>query len=367
MVMADTGEDAVIFCSNAGCGYAANLEKAEIARPEPPQDGVALKPLEEVHTPDVRTIEEVCEFLRVKAEEIVKTLIFLCDGKPVAVLVRGDHEINEAKLRSRLKCENLELAPDDVVLQATGSPKGFAGAIGVKAEILADYSLLAMKNFVMGGNKEDYHVRNANLERDFRVKEFADLRFATPVDRCARCGSPLEFARGIEVGHVFKLGTKYSKAMKATYLDRNGQEQLMVMGCYGIGIGRTVAACIEQNHDEKGIVWPMSVAPYHVIITPVNINDARLAGAAEEIYGALTAAGLDVILDDRDERAGVKFNDADLIGIPLRVTIGPKRIAEGRVEVRERKTGETKVLTIPEALDFIISAFRREVDIKCFE
>ncbi|MDD5233589.1 MAG: proline--tRNA ligase [Syntrophales bacterium] len=367
MVMAETGEDAVIFCSNPGCGYAANLEKAEIAGPESPGAAEAMKPLEEVHTPDVRTIEEVCAFLGVKAEDIVKTLIFVCDGKPAAVLVRGDHEINEAKLRSYLKCDSLELAADDVVLNVTGSPKGFAGAIGVKADVVADYSLMHMKNFVMGGNREDYHVRNANLERDFRVKAFADLRFATPLDRCARCGSPFEFARGIEVGHIFKLGTKYSKAMKAVYLDSDGHEQYMVMGCYGIGIGRTAAACIEQNHDDKGIIWPMSVAPYHVIITPVNVNDSGLAKASEEVYGALLARGLEVILDDRDERAGVKFNDADLIGIPLRVTIGPKRLAEGKVEVRERKSGETKVLAVPAALDYITDAFRREVDIKCFE
>jgi prolyl-tRNA synthetase len=345
MVMADSGEDAVVFCE--ACDYAANLEKAEIAKPEALNiNSAAFLPREEVSTPDVRTIEEVCGFLSVKPEEIVKTLIFTADGTPVAVLVRGDHDVNEAKVRNYLGCEALELADDDTILKVTGSPRGFAGAIGIRTRLIADYALLNMTNFVMGANRQDTHVRNVNTGRDFPLREFADLRTAKPGDACARCGKPMQFARGIEVGHVFKLGTKYSKAMRAVFLDQEGREQTMIMGCYGIGIGRTVAACIEQNHDEAGIIWPMALAPYTVIITPVNVKDEKLLEVARKLYHHLSANGFDVLLDDRDERAGVKFMDADLIGIPLRITVGPKRVAEGKVEVKSRESGEVSVLPL---------------------
>lgn len=358
MVIADTGEDMLIFCTK--CNYAANLEKAEVAKPEKAAaDPSAFLPLEAVHTPNVRTIEEVSKFLKVKPEQIVKTLIFQADGKPVAVLIRGDEEVNEAKLRSFLKCDILEMATDDIVLEVTGSPKGFAGAIGIKADIYADYSLMNMVNFVMGGNREDYHVKHANAGRDFQVKAFADLRIIRKTDPCPRCGSRLRFARGIEVGHVFKLGDKYSKAMRATYLDKNGKEQYMVMGCYGIGIGRTVAAVIEQNNDDKGIVWPMTVSPFQVIIIPVNVNDKPLSDAAENLYGAFRKRGIEVLLDDRDERAGVKFNDADLIGIPLRITLGPKKFAEGEAEVMVRKTGKTKSLKLEKIPPYVSGIVKR--------
>jgi prolyl-tRNA synthetase len=348
MVMADTGEDALIFCST--CPYAANLEKAEIARPQKQEiDPSAFKPLETIHTPNVRTIEEVSAFLGVTPGDIVKTLIFLADGKAVAVLIRGDEEVNEAKLRNYLGADSVELATDDIVLEATNSPKGFAGAIGIKADVYADFSLMNMVNVVMGANREDYHVKNANLGRDYSVKAFAYLRIIKESDSCPRCGNPVRFARGIEVGHVFKLGTKYSKAMKATFLDRDGKEKFMVMGCYGIGVGRSVAAAIEQSHDDKGIIWPMTVAPFHVVIVPVNINDKSIAEAGETLYRDLMEDGVEVLLDDRDERAGVKFNDADLIGIPVRVTLGPKSLAEGNVEVRMRKTGETRTVPVKEA------------------
>ena len=352
MVLADTGEDALAFCS--GCNYAANLEKAEIAKPDKQQiDPARFKPLETIHTPAVRTIEEVSAFLGVTPRDIVKTLIFVADNKPVAVLIRGDEEVNEAKLRNFLRADVVELATDDIVLEATNSPKGFAGAIGIKADVYADFSLANMVNVVMGANREDYHVKNANMGRDYTVKAFADLRIIKESDSCPRCGKPIRFARGIEVGHVFKLGTKYSKAMKATFLDRDGKEKFMIMGCYGIGVGRTVAAAIEQSHDNQGIIWPMTVAPFHVIIMPVNVNDKKLAEAAETLYRDLQKAGIEVLFDDRDERAGVKFNDADLIGIPVRVTIGPKSLAEGNVEVRMRKTGETRTIPVKEAETFI--------------
>jgi prolyl-tRNA synthetase len=367
MVMADTGEDAVIFCSN--CSYAANTEKAEVVKPEKVEiDKAKMLPMEEVHTPDVRTIEEVSEFLRVTPQDIVKTLVFSTDKGPVAVLIRGDEEVNEAKLRSYLKAETLELATDDIVYEVTKAPKGFAGAVGIKARVVADYSLMNMYNVVMGANKEDYHVKNVNNGRDYKVSEFADVRVIKETDPCPRCGHKLEFARGIEVGHVFKLGTKYSKTLHAAYLDKNGKEQLMQMGCYGIGVGRTVAAAIEQSHDDKGIVWPMTLAPYQVIITPVNVNDAALLKTAETIYGSLQDQGLEVILDDRDERAGVKFNDADLIGIPIRITVGPKRLAEGAVEVKLRKADQVKTVSLEDISRYVVNLVQEETAaIECFE
>lgn len=358
MVIADSGEDALVFCGS--CDYAANIEKAEVAAPEKKRiEESDHLPLEEVYTPDVKTIEEVCAFLGVPRQRIVKTLIFLADDSPVAVLVRGDEDINEAKLRNYLKCDSLELAADDIIYEVTGSPRGFAGPISIRSRIIADYSLVNMTNFVVGANKKDYHIKNVNTGRNFSVKEFADLRYVTDRDKCPRCGDPLKFIRGIEVGHVFKLGTKYSRAMKAVYLDKDGKEKYMVMGCYGIGIGRTVAAGIEQNYDDNGIIWPLSIAPFQVIITPVSMNNEAILEAAEKLYQDFSNEGIEVILDDRDERAGVKFNDADLIGIPLRVTIGTKRLAEGRVEVRIRKTGDVMILSMDEARKFVINRLLR--------
>jgi len=361
MVMADSGEDAVVFCT--ACDYAANLEKAEIAPPEKtPSVDEARLPLEEVHTPGVRTIEEVCAFLSVTPQEVVKTLTFNADGKPAAILVRGDHDVNEIKVKNVLGCDELELAMDDMILDVTGSPRGFAGAVGIRARVIADYSLINMTHCVMGANREDYHLKNASPERDFSVSAYADLRVVRAGDPCPRCAAPVRMARGIEVGHVFKLGTKYSRSMRAVYLDAAGKEQTMVMGCYGIGIGRTVAAAIEQSHDDQGIVWPMTLAPYAVIITPVNSNEETLARASESLYQALSARGVEVLLDDRDERAGVKFKDADLIGIPLRITVGPKKLAEGRVELRIRRTGEVRMLPLGEAVDGVSDLIRAELE-----
>jgi prolyl-tRNA synthetase len=294
--------------------------------------------------------------LQVAPHDVIKTLVFNADGKPVAVLVRGDEEVNEIKVKNYLRCDVLEMAMDEEIKAVAGSPRGFVGPIGIKCPVIADYSLLNRINLVAGANREDHHIRNVNFGRDVRIAEYADLRIIRESDACPRCSEGIRFARGIEVGHVFKLGTKYSKAMKAVFLDRNGQEQEMIMGCYGIGVGRTVAACIEQHHDENGIVWPVAIAPYHVIITPVNMNESSLAEAARDLYAALQTKGVDVILDDRDERAGVKFKDADLIGIPLRITIGPKRLAQGCVEIKDRKTGETTVIAITEVVAFVMKA-----------
>lgn len=353
MVMAETGEDALVFCSS--CEYAANLEKAEIAKPEsrevPKEE---MHPLEMVHTPNMKSIEEVSTFLNVAPRDIVKTMIYMADGNPVAVLVSGDQDVNEIKVKNYLNCDVLEMATEDVIYEVTGAPRGFAGAVGIKLKIVADYSLSNMKNFVMGGNKEDYHVKNVNIGRDFSISAFADLRIAKDTDSCARCGRAFRFARGIEVGHVFKLGTKYSKAMMATFLDKSGKEQYMIMGCYGIGVGRTVAAAIEQNHDTNGIIWPVPLAPYQVIVTPVNINEEKIRKTSEALYESLQKKGIEVLLDDRDERAGVKFKDADLIGIPLRLTVGQKLLTDNLVEARVRRTGEVKTLTVDRAEEFII-------------
>ncbi len=352
LVMAESGEDAMVFCEK--CAYAANLEKAEVASPDKQEsESKKMLPIEEVHTPNVRTIEEVSAFLKVHPENIVKTLIFNADGKPCAVLIRGDQEVNEIKVKNYLAANELELADDEMIASATGAPRGFAGAVNIKTEIIADYSIMNMVNFVTGANKEDYHLKNVNIGRDFPVASFADLRLVQEKDVCPRCGGKIHFARGIEVGHVFKLGKKYSQAMKAVYLDKDGQEKVMIMGCYGIGIGRTVAACIEQNNDEYGIVWPMPLAPFQVIITPVNINDDAISAAAEKIYQDLLAAGIEVIIDDRDERAGVKFNDADLIGIPLRVVVGQKNLAQGKMELRLRKTKESRLVDSDKIVDEI--------------
>jgi len=349
MVMAESGEDAIVVCEK--CNYAANLEKAEIARPETTVPAEAdWLPVESVATPNVRTIEEVSSFLNVSPRQIVKTLIFNADGKPCAILIRGDQEVNEIKVKNYLGAAELELADDAMILKATGAPRGFAGAVGIKTRVIADYSIMNLVNMVTGANKEDYHLKNVNIGRDFRIESYADLRVVEPGDACPRCAGTVKFVRGIEVGHVFKLGTKYSKAMKAVYLDRDGKEKTLIMGCYGIGIGRTVAACIEQNFDQNGIIWPMPLAPYSIIVTPVNINDADVMKAAEDIYACLLARGVEVILDDRDERAGVKFKDADLIGIPLRIVVGPKNLAKGQVELKIRRSGESRRYATPDVV-----------------
>jgi len=360
LVTAATGEDQMMYCTK--CDYAANLEKAEVAKPKKePVDETTFLPIEEVHTPSVRTIEEVSDFLDATPQNIVKTLIFTADDKYIAVLIRGDEEVNEIKLKNHLGCDELELATDDIVYEVTSSPKGFAGPVNIKAEIVADYSLMNMKNFVIGANREDYHKKNCNMGRDFIVRDYADVRLLKESDVCPRCSSPIKFARGIEVGHVFKLGTKYSEVMKATFLDRDGQERYMIMGCYGIGVGRTAAACIEQNYDNDGIIWPMSIAPFHVIITPVNMKDEMTSVVAETLYSNLRKRGIEVLIDDRDERAGVKFKDADLIGIPLRVTIGAKKLAQDTVEVRVRKTAEMQDVLLKDIEEHVVEDVRQQL------
>ncbi|ACM20754.1 prolyl-tRNA synthetase [Geotalea daltonii FRC-32] len=354
MVLAESGEDAIVSCT--ACDYAANVEKAE-ARQSAVTEHADPRDMEKVSTPEKKSIEEVAAFLAIHESSLVKTLVLLADNEPVVALLRGDHELNEIKLKNILGCDTLEMAGEEVVVKVTGAPTGFAGPVGLKAKIIADLAVQGMKNFVTGANAKDLHLKNVNLGRDFNVTTFADIRNVVLGDPCPRCESgTLEMWRGIEVGHVFKLGTKYSKAMKATYLDADGKEQIIFMGCYGIGIGRTVAACIEQNHDENGIIFPLPIAPFHCIISALNMKEDVVREASEAIYGQLAAAGIEVLLDDRDERPGFKFKDADLIGIPMRIVVGSKNLADGKVELKCRRSGEVELLSIADAVEKVKAA-----------
>ncbi|MBN2719532.1 MAG: proline--tRNA ligase [Proteobacteria bacterium] len=354
MVLADTGEDRVVSCLE--CEYAANLEMAALAPPPKgaPSGGIPRKEGEkesseggrypiEVKTPGMRTVEEVTKFLGVSARRLVKTIVFNGDRGPVAVLVRGDHEVNPAKVRRLAEDDTLEIADPDIVERVTGAPVGFAGPVGLAIPVFADHAVAGMSHFVTGGNAADIHLTEVDLV-DFEVEAFGDLREAAPGDPCPKCGGKLDFLRGIEVGHIFYLGTKYSGSMKAHFLDEAGAEKPIEMGCYGIGVGRTAAAAIEQNHDDKGIIWPLPIAPFQVILLSLDPGKKDVHSVAEKIYRDLTSAGIEVLFDDREERPGVKFNDADLIGIPLRITVGERGLKEKMVEFRERATGcESKV------------------------
>ena len=333
MVVAPNGEDTILHCKE--CGYAANQEKAEVGARDCVPPNVPREPLEKVDTPQASTIEQVSKFLSCKPQNIIKTLIYVADGRPIAVLVRGDHEANEGKIRRATGAAKLELAAPDVIYQVTGAPVGFAGPVGMKQKvaILADRDVETMANVVVGANEADAHFTGANLNRDFQVDEFADLRKAVDGDPCPRCSSNLAMQHAIEIGHVFKLGTKYSESLNARFLDAAEQLKPIIMGCYGIGINRILAALIETNYDENGIVWPMALAPYEVLLAPVKVPDEPSMNAAKKLHDELTAAGIDVLLDDRDCRAGVKFKDADLLGIPLRVVIGERGLKAGKFEL----------------------------------
>ena len=362
MVLADTGEDEIINCIK--CDYAANLERAEVKTVDGAvgSDSEELKLIEEAVTPDMKTVEEVTSFLSVSSDRLVKTLVFLADEEVVVALIRGDHELNEAKLRTLLGAKKIELADGDLVEQTTGAPTGFAGPVGLKTKIVADHSVREMKNFVTGGNKKNIHLVNVNSGRDFNVDLFGDLRMITPTDSCPRCGAGIRFSRGIEVGHIFKLGTKYSKALKANFLDENGKEKPIIMGCYGIGVGRCFAAAIEQNHDKDGIIFPIPVAPFEVTVLPLQMHQAPVVETAEKIYKDLLDHNIDVFLDDRDERAGVKFNDADLLGIPVRVTIGTRGVKNGQVEMKLRHQSESEDVPVKGASAIIIQKVKELYD-----
>jgi len=342
MVLADTGEEEIAWCS---CGYGANSEKAECIKYEKKENSEPMPEMEEVFTPNIGSVADVAKFLSSTERKFIKTMIYVADGAPVAVLVRGDHDVNESKLQSLLGCNELELASPEIIQEVTGAKVGFAGPVNLKKQvkILADYAVGNIVNAVIGANKDDKHIKNVNINRDFKADITADIRTVLKGDICPRCKKEkLQFSRGIEIGHVFKLGTKYSKSMKATYLDAQGKENFMVMGCYGIGVTRILAATIEQSYDENGIIWPVSLAPYKVSIVPVDFNNEAIKKTAEEIYKQLKKDKIEVLLDDRDERAGIKFKDADLMGIPFRITVGEKNLKDGNVEFKARKDDKTK-------------------------
>ncbi len=359
-VLAESGEDAIVICDK--CDYAANVEKAEVKTP--PHSARDLKddspPLKKVPTPDKKSVAEVAEFLSLPAERFIKTMVYKIDGgELVAVLVRGDHEINKLKLKSALRCEEAALADEAAVQKATRVPPGFLGPIGLKLRTIADHAIQGMRGAVTGANEIDAHFIDVDQERDFTPSAFTDLRTAAAGDPCPRCEQGrLEAHRGIEVGQVFYLGKKYSEKMGATYLDPEGRERPVEMGCYGIGISRLLAAAIEQNHDANGIIWPFAIAPFQVMLLPINYLDERIQKVADRLYQELRERKVDVLLDDRDERPGVKFKDADLIGIPLRVTLGPKGLDKGCVELRRRRDGAVEDIPIEEAAGKIQDAIQ---------
>lgn len=353
MVLADSGEDAIVSCNE--CRYAANVEKAESRLPQNAAASEPQQPIQLTATPEMKTIVDVAAFLGLPVDRTIKTLVYTSDcGEHVMAILRGDHELNEIKLKNCMGWAELQMATEEEIQKITGSPIGFLGPrdLKIKVPVIADPAVQSLVNTVIGANQKDMHFTNANPGRDFTPDRYVDIRNVEAGDACPRCDSgKLEMWRGIEVGHVFKLGTKYSKALNATYLDANGKEQTIFMGCYGIGIGRTVAAAIEQNHDENGIIFPLPIAPFHCSVVAVNTKDAGVMAAAEEIYFKLEKLGIEVLFDDRDERPGVKFKDNDLIGIPLRIVVGSKGLAEGKVEVKIRKTGEVLSLPIDAAVE----------------
>jgi len=349
MVIAESGEAAIVYCG--GCDYAANVEKAELHPIEAPAE--APQPMALKDTPGTKTIAAVAEFLGLPADKTVKTLAYMTDKGLVFALVRGDHDVNEIKVQNAVGAIFLQMA-DEAALAAAGTAPGFMGPIGVKdVTVVADATVMKLHNTVVGANQADKHYVNVNPGRDFKPAVVADIRLIREGDPCPRCGVAVKAARGIEVGQVFKLYTKYSKALNATYLDENGKEQTIVMGTYGIGVSRTMAAAIEQNNDANGIIWPAAIAPFHAAVIPVNNADQGQRELAEKVYAELVAAGVETVLDDRDERAGVKFKDADLIGYPLKVTVGAKAVTENKVEVKTRRSGEVHFFPAEEAVSGI--------------
>jgi len=359
MVLADTGEDTLVICKN--CSYAANMEKAAVQPSEKTGEEIELLPLQKVETPGKKKVGVVCDFLGISPRKLVKTMVYLADGDPVAVLVRGDHEVQPVKLKNMLGAVDVELADEKQVFDITGVPSGYLGPVGLEIPVAADQEVAAMVNFTVGANEKNHHLQNANLPRDFRVFQVADLRQVTEEDRCPACGGDLELTKGIEVGHIFKLGDSYSKALKATFQDSDSEEKNFIMGCYGIGVSRTVAAAIEQNHDEQGIIFPLPLAPFQAIILNLDPKTPEITRAAESFYRQLQDEGLEVLLDDRDERPGIKFKDADLIGIPYRITIGKRYAQEGEVEIRRRVDGLTQSLSPEKAAREVVSAIRDEM------
>ncbi len=361
-VLADSGEDLILSCSK--CSYAANNEKARTVVEKKAADSSLFKPMTLVETPNKKAVEDVAAFLDKSMETLIKSMIFVVDGEPLMVLVRGDKEVNQAKIQAFFRASLVELADDAKVMEITGADVGFAGPVNLakKIKIAADFSISGIENMVCGANKTDFHSINVNPERDFTPEVWGDFTITKAGEKCPLCDGILEEFRGIEVGQVFFLGTKYSTKMNCNFIDSDGKEKPAVMGCYGIGVGRTLAAAIEQNHDESGIVWPFAIAPFEAIVMPLQTNKPEVVEAAEKLYAALNSAGIETLLDDRDERAGFKFNDADLIGYPVQIAIGAKSLEKGVVEVKVRKNGEKIEMSFDEAVNFITDLKKREIN-----
>jgi len=363
VVPAKIGETNVLFCEK--CGYQASDEKAEY-KGEYTQEQEEEKPFKKVPTPGVKTIEEVSEFLGVPPSKIVKSLLYKGREGYVMVLIRGDLELNEAKLKAHLKDQSLRMATPEEILKDFGVPVGFIGPIGVDVKKVADHSVRGLKNFVVGGMEEDTHYVNANHPRDFKVDEWYDLRTMVEGDPCPVCGEPLKATKGIELGHIFKLGTKYSEAMKAYFMDENGEMKPFIMGCYGWGVSRTMAAVVEHFHDENGMIWPLSIAPYTVVVDILNMNDAEQKQVGEKIYQVLSEKGEEVVLDDREVSPGFKFKDADLIGFPIRINVG-RSLKEGVVELKKRYSKELVKVNIKNGFGTLLETLekmKREYDPK---
>ena len=357
-VLADSGEDAIAFCPNSD--YAANIEMAEAIAPASPRPG-PVKAMEKVSTPGVGTIEEVVAYFKTGPEHTVKTLIAMGSDGPVALLVRGDHALNEIKATKLPEIgDEFRLATEAEVRAATGASPGSVGPVGLTIPVIADRAVIAMGDFICGANDEDYHLTGVNFGRDLPEPKVADIRNAVAGDPSPDGVGTLELCRGIEVGHVFQLGTKYSQALSATFLDKDGKSQVLEMGCYGIGVSRIVAAAIEQNHDEKGIIWPQSMAPFLLVITPIGYQKNKVVSeTADKLYRELTEAGVEVLLDDRDERPGVMFADAELIGIPHRLTIGDRGLQEGVLEYQNRRDAAAQKIPVTNAIDFLLEKLKQ--------
>lgn len=348
MVLSPTGEDEIMHCDT--CDYTAAHEMAQFKQGSGTKDkgsGKSIPKMEKVKTPNVKTIEKLEAFIKAPRERMIKTLLHKVNGQVIAVLIRGDHSLNEAKLKRLLGREDIELADAKTVEVFTGAPVGFAGPVGLKGvKIYADTEVADIDDGITGANEKDAHIIHVQYGRDYKADEVHDLRLANEGDPCPRCGGKLVMTRGIEVGHIFKLGTKYSAKMKATFLDESGKEQSYIMGCYGIGVSRIAGAVIEQNNDEFGIKWPISIAPYQIAIIPVNMKEKQQSEVANELYKTLSDAGIETILDDRDASIGVKLKDIDLIGFPVKVIIGPKSLAENKLEIKMRADGKTTLVAI---------------------
>ena len=351
-VLADSGEDDIGFCES--CGYASNLELAESKPPAPPAPLATSEDIKEVETPGQKSVEAVASFLNIPTRQIVKTILFENENGLVAGLVRGDHEINLVKLKNLIGCEWLEPAEEKAISKHPELHCGYIGPIGIDLPVYADCEISTLQSFVTGANKPSTHFTGVQVERDLKIKKFSDIRTVKANDPCSHCeDGRYQVKRGIEVGHIFILGTKYSSAMKAVYLDQEGKEKALIMGCYGIGVGRTAAAAIEQNHDDRGIIWPINLAPFKVVIIPVNYSNEDLKIVCDNIYDQLQKTGIETLLDNRSDRLGAKLKDADLIGIPLQIIVGAKNLSAGQVELKIRKTNESRLHPYPKFINDI--------------